>query len=120
MPALGSDLVLIQRGGDLFKATAAEIAALGGAGGVLKGEAVITLPNGAGQLSWSEQIAASGVVPGLVVFVTMAHHVDTDENDPELTELSAVVGLALTDAILVTASFLKPTSGPIRINWSAL
>jgi len=93
-------------------------AAPGGGGGSLSGTSSITVPSGA--FDDTETIAAVGVLPGDVVFVTLAPHDDTDENDPELLDLWSLSGVAGTDQITVKAVFASPTSGVVKVNWMAV
>jgi hypothetical protein len=119
MSAQPTDLLVIERGGTLYKATVSEVAALGGAGGVLKGSSFATLPSGDGLFEWNETIPAFGVSPSSIIFLSLASHENDDENDPEFIDLLSLVGQAGTDEISVTLSFGSKTSGVVKLNWSA-
>lgn len=67
-----------------------------------------------------EAVPAIGVAPGMLVFLAIGAHADTDENSPELLEIAALSGLADTDEIIVTLNFAAATSGSINLNWSAI
>lgn len=91
-------------------------AAIGGAG--LYGAATVTVP--AGALSHVETFAAIGVAPASLIFLAIGAHSDSDENSPELLDVSTISGTAGTDQITATLTFATPTSGPINLNWRAL
>jgi len=67
----------------------------------------------------STTIAAPGVTPGSTIAVSLASSVDADENSPELLDLITLWGEAGTDQITLNATFSDPTSGAVKINWSA-
>ena len=90
-------------------------AGLGGLGGVV----TVMVPQGAGQIEWSESLTASGVNPASRIFLSLAATNHDDENDAELLDIAAMQGAAAANAIAVTLAFLTPTSGPIKLNWSA-
>jgi hypothetical protein len=117
MPAVGTDLLLIEREGVPYKATAAEIAALGGGGSGLAGQVVLTVPNNA--IEAEATFPATGVSPASVVLIGIAPHTDDDENTPDMIDLTSVAAFPGTDEITVTATFLTPHAGNIRLNWSA-
>lgn len=123
MAVVGTDLLLIERDGNLHKATASEVAALGGAGGILKGTATITvedgLPGNAGTYQHIETVAAVGVSGANTVVLTVPAGDDTDENDFEMLDIASFTARPLTDQIEIIANFTTPTSGPVNFNWSA-
>jgi hypothetical protein len=95
------------------------IAAAGGAGGsVLSGAATITMDSD--PFNDTEVVAAVGVTAGKRVFLSLGEHLDTDENDPELLDLSSLSGVAGLDQITVKSVFMTPTSGPVKLNWMAV
>ena len=53
------------------------------------------------------------------IMVAIADHADTDENAAEMLSLDAMSASAGTGQITVTMAFREPTSGPIKLNWSA-
>jgi hypothetical protein len=87
-----------------------------GGGSVIKGTASITT-NGRDVF---ETIAAPGTTPLSHVFVSLAHHDDTDENCPEMLDIVTLSANPGTDQIDVTATFSFPTSGPVKINYMVL
>jgi hypothetical protein len=108
---------MVERAGVLHKAAASEIAALGGGGGALAGQVILTVPNNA--TSAEATLTATGVTPANVVMIGLAPHSDDDENAVDLIDLLGVAATPGTDEITVIASFATPHAGPIRFNWSA-
>ena len=90
-----------------------------GGGAATGGVLTVNLPAGAGQLEWRESVAAVGVIPVNRIFLSLATASDDDENDAELLDVGAMQGAAAAGAIAVNLAFLTPTSGPIKLNWSA-
>lgn len=88
-----------------------------GATAVLSGTATITVP--ANSIEDVETVAAVGVTPSSRVSVFLAPHLDSDENSPELLDIMALQATAGTDQLTITAAFLTPTSGAIKLQWSA-
>ena len=88
-----------------------------GGGGGLSGVATITVP--ANAIEHRQSVAATGVTGASRIFLALAPHLDTDENDPEMLDVLALSGTPSAGAIAVIAAFAAPTSGPIKINWSA-
>lgn len=82
-----------------------------------KGTATIT-PTGA-RYEWSETVAAAGVLAGSVVIAALAPALDTDENDPELLDLASLSAMPGVNTLSFEIAFREPSSGPIKINWSA-
>jgi hypothetical protein len=117
VPALGTDIALIEREGVLHKATLSEIAALGGGTGGLAGQVILTVPNNS--TSAEATLNATGVTPSSIVMIGLAPHTDADENAVDLIDLLSVAATPGTDEITVIASFATPHAGPIRFNWSA-
>lgn len=91
------------------------IAASGGAG--LSGQATVTVPNN--RIEWSETVTATGVTGASRIFLTVAPHVDADENDAEMLDIAAMSAAPGTDQITVELAFSTPTAGPIKLNWMA-
>lgn len=81
------------------------------------GTATVTVP--ANSWSHAQTVTATGVTPSSVVLCSVAPHLDADENDPELLDLVSLSALPGTDQVTITALFSEPTSGPIKVNWSA-
>lgn len=88
------------------------------AGGGTSGAAVVTVTTN-GAFEWSETVAAVGVTAGQRIMVSIASHADTDENSAETLDINTMSGTALAAQITFEMSFREPTSGPIRLNWSA-
>lgn len=88
----------------------------GGAG--LAGTATVTLSAAAFQ--HSQTVAAVGVTPAKVILASLAPALDADDNDPELLDLVTVWGVPGTDQITFGLTFSAPTSGPVKLNWSAI
>ena len=85
--------------------------------GPFTGTAVLMVADNA--LEASTVIAAPGVLPASIVMVSLATTLDADENSPELLDLVTLWGEAGTDQITLNATFSDPTSGAVKINWSA-
>ena len=85
--------------------------------GPFTGTAVLAVADNA--LEASTVIAAPGVLPASIVMVSLATTPDADENSPELLDLVTLWGEAGTDQITLNATFSDPTSGAVKINWSA-
>lgn len=85
------------------------------------GLATITVPTPA-RFEHSEVVAAVGVLLTHQISLDLAAGTDSDENGPEdldLRTLWATPG-PLVDQITVGITFTEPTSGPIKLQWSAL
>ena len=101
---------------------AVDIKASAAGGGVFRGVATVAVPAGAsaGQLECEQNIVAAEVIPTHRIFLSLAATSDDDENDPELLDIASMQGVAGNGAIAINLTFLTPTSGPIKLNWSAL
>lgn len=86
----------------------------------LSAEVVITLPGPAGVLEHIETVAFVGCLPTHRVLVSVAPHLDTDENGAEGLHIAALSALADTDQVSVVAAFAERTSGPIKLNLLAV
>lgn len=93
-------------------------APIAGAGGGLGGLAVVQVPNNA--LEHSQTVTATGVTSSKVIICSLANHTDADENSAELLDIASMSGLPGTDQISFTLSFITPTSGNVKLNWSAI
>ena len=51
--------------------------------------------------------------------VSLAPSLDADENSPDLLDLVTLWAEPGTDQITLNATFSDPTSGAVKINWSA-
>lgn len=110
-----SNLALAIR--DKFNEQTGRIVALEQSGAILKGTGTVTVPNWS--YDFTGTISAVGVAPSDVIFVGLGAFTDEDENDPSLLNIAAMSAVAGTDEITVNLAFLTPTSGLIRLNWSA-
>ncbi|MCA3303635.1 MAG: hypothetical protein INF98_15845 [Roseomonas sp.] len=81
------------------------------------GTATVTVPNN--RLEWSETVAATGVTGTNRILLSVAPHVDADENDAEMLDIAAMSAAPGTGQITVTLAFSEPTAGPIKLNWMA-
>lgn len=86
----------------------------------LSAEVVITPPGPAGVLEHMEVVAFVGCLPTHRVLVSVAPHLDTDENGAEGLHIAALSALADTDQVSVVAAFGERTSGPIKLNLLAV
>jgi len=85
--------------------------------GPFTGTGVLSVADNA--LEASTVIAAPGVLPASIVMVSLAPSLDADENSAELLDLVTLWAEAGTDQITLNATFSDPTSGAVKINWSA-
>ncbi len=85
--------------------------------GPFTGTGVLTVPDNA--LEASTVIAAPGVLPASIVTLSLAASLDADENSAELLDLVTLWAEAGSDQIILNATFSDPTSGAVKINWSA-
>lgn len=113
----GTDVTLPLAGSDPGLMAAADKTKLDALPTLVKGVATVTVPNRA--VEWRETVTATGVVPADVVTLSVAPHLDADENDAEMLDIMAASALAGTDQITVTLAFATPTSGAIKLNWMA-
>jgi hypothetical protein len=70
-------------------------------------------------LEASSVISAPGVTPSSILTVSLAASLDADENSPDLLDLVTLWAEAGTDQITLNVTFSEPTSGAVKINWSA-
>ena len=85
--------------------------------GPFTGTGVLTVADNA--LEASTVISAPGVLPASIITVSLAPSLDADENSAELLDLVTLWAEAGTDQITLNATFSDPTSGAVKINWSA-
>jgi hypothetical protein len=86
----------------------------GGGSTVVSGMVTVTVP--AGSTSHVETLALVGMTALLRPVASIAAHLDTDENDPELLNVVALAVTPGADVVTVELAFGEPTSGPIKIN----
>lgn len=117
----GADVTLPLVGSDPGLMTAADKTKLDGiatgATKVLSGSATITIA--ANSIEDVETVTATGVTSSSLVDIWLAPHTDSDENSPELLDIAALQATPGTDQLTITMAFLTPTSGPIKLQWSA-
>ena len=70
-------------------------------------------------LEASTVISAPGVAATSIITVSLAPSLDADENSPDLLDLVTLWAEPGTDQITLNATFSDPTSGAVKINWSA-
>ena len=85
--------------------------------GPLMGVGLLAVADNA--LEASTVISAPGVAPTSIITVSLAPSLDADENSPDLLDLVTLWAEAGTDQITLNATFSDPTSGAVKINWSA-
>ena len=97
-------------------------AAIGGGGGggttVLSGTVSATVP--AGSWEWEETLTAASVTTLMKVYLTLAPTLSSDENTAEMLNIQAMSATPNAGSITVNLSFGEPTSGAIKLNWSAI
>lgn len=103
----------------LITSTNVQAAILEAATTSLSGSATITITRQDGAFEWEETVAATGVTPSSKIMLSLAATTNDDENTPELLDINVLAGVPGTNQITVTASFITPNSGPIKLNWSA-
>jgi len=86
--------------------------------GILSSVATITVPQNRYEVI--STVAASGVVSTNNIVVSVASHLDTDENSEEMLDIKTLSASAGTDQITFTIIFSEPTSGPVKLSWSAI
>lgn len=111
----GAGLVLAKTGAGDY---AVGWAAAGGA--TLSGQSTITIPNGAGQLEWTEQVAAAGVLAINTLLCHLAPGADANENTADMIDLVTLSAVAALDTITFTITLSTPLSGPVLINWKVI
>lgn len=87
--------------------------------GQFSGVATVTIAQQLGALEHTQTVSAPGVTPSSHILVSLAPAQDTDENDPELLDVTSLWAAPGTDQITIGVTFAVPASGPILINWSA-
>ena len=85
--------------------------------GPLTGTGLLAVADNA--LEASTIISAPGIAPTSIITVSLAPSLDADENSPELLDLVTLWAEPGTDQITLNATFSDPTSGAVKINWSA-
>ena len=85
--------------------------------GPLTGVGLLAVADNA--LEASSVISALGIAPTSIITVSLAPSLDADENSPDLLDLVTLWAEAGTDQITLSATFSDPTSGAVKINWSA-
>ena len=85
--------------------------------GPLTGTGLLAVADNA--LEASSVISAPGVASTSVITVSLAPSLDADENSPDFLDLVTLWAEPGTDQITLNATFSDPTSGAVKINWSA-
>jgi hypothetical protein len=85
--------------------------------GPLMGVGILAVADNAFEAS--TVISAPGVATASIINVSLAPSLDADENSPDLLDLITLWAEAGTDQITLNATFSDPTSGAVKINWSA-
>ena len=85
--------------------------------GPLMGVGILVVADNAFEAS--TVISAPGVATTSIINVSLAPSLDADENSPDLLDLVTLWAEAGTDQITLNATFSDPTSGAVKINWSA-
>lgn len=83
----------------------------------LSGSTLVTVTGS--RLEWEQTVVATGVTPSNGIILTLASHLDEDENTAEMLDISSMSAQAGTDQITVLLSFSTPTTGQIKLNWIA-
>jgi len=91
---------------------------LGSTGSSAVAEVLLTVP--ANSTSHAEIVTFTGCTAVSRLFATIAPHLDTDENDPEMLDVASLSASPGVGTATVRVSFFEPTTGPIRINLMAV
>lgn len=91
-----------------------------GGGATASGTATITLPDGAGQLEWTETVAAIGVIATNIILCQLAPGSDADQNTADMIDLVTLAAVPALDTITFTLTLDTPLSGPVLINWKVI
>lgn len=86
--------------------------------GFVSGSATLTLTSAC--FEHEETVTATGVTGSSLVDVWLAPAADSDENSPDMVDLVSLAATPGTGQITVLAAFSESTSGPIKIQWSAV
>lgn len=65
-------------------------------------------------------LPATGVTPSHSIVIGLAPTTADDENEAEMLDIAALQATAGTDEITIQAAFATITSGPVKLQWSAL
>lgn len=114
MAILATDNLIIERGGEHYKAP---VSALPSVGAGIGGVATITIPSG--RFEYSEEVAATGVTGTSRIMLGLAPTLDTDENCAEMLDIVSFDATPGVGVMTIIAAFSQPTSGPVKFNWSA-
>ena len=91
-----------------------------GPGGLVSGVCTITPTGGQGVTYWRETITLAGVSPANRIFLSLAPHLPTDINDPEMLFVQSLCAIPGTGSFVVQAAFGERTSGPIKLNYMVI
>lgn len=89
---------------------------LGGIGGSV----MLNITDFKGVTEHTETVSAAGLTSTKIVHLSPGASIDTDENNSELLDLICLSATPATDSMTIIATFSSPTSGLIRLNWSAI
>lgn len=92
-----------------------------GGGSTLSGSCLIDIPNTfGGKFDHAEIVSATGVTAANKISLWIAPHLDDDENHETFLAPVVLSGLAGTNQIAISSTWAYETSGPVRLNWSAV
>jgi hypothetical protein len=93
----------------------------GGGTSSVAGTITVTVPNtNSGRFEHEETVAAVGVTASSKILLTVAPHLDTDENAEDALEILSMGATPGLNTLLVKMSFAFLTSGAIKLNFIAL
>jgi hypothetical protein len=75
------------------------------------------VPGPAGRFEHRQTVAAAAVTPASIIAIKLAPAQDTDENDPELADVAALVAVPGTGSFDVVMTFPTPHSGPFNLHY---
>jgi len=94
--------------------------ALDNSASVISGTATVTIVSTSGLLEHSQVVALSGVTSSSRVQLSLAPHLDDDENSHEMLDVVSLTAIPSTDQFEVYAAFSQPTSGPVKLNYMVI
>ena len=94
-----------------------DIVIAGGGGSTLSGSIVANLTTA--RFEHEQSLAVDGVTAANRIFLSIAPHLDADENHETMLDMVTLSGSPDTDLINISMTFSQLTRGDIRLNWSA-
>lgn len=90
-----------------------------GGGGGLSMVATVTVP-WPGSLEFQGDVVFTGLTSDKKLFISVAPHLDSDENGEDGLSIASMAALAGTALATIKLAFTEKTSGPIKLNLMAV